>query len=286
MHTPIEQKIIRTNGIALNVALAGPVDGKPLILLHGFPEFWYGWRHQIDHLASLGFRLWMPDQRGYNLSDKPQDLYDYRVDEMVMDTIGLMSATGQEKVCIAGHDWGAMVVWWLALRHPEKIERMAILNVPHPRVFQRHLRYNIKQMVKSVYAGFFQIPFLPERLLTLADGKPFARFIKMSGLKNTFSDEDLDRYRETWQQPDAMRSMLNWYRAYLRYAPPAPKSWRIKPKTLLIWGKKDIALSSDMVEPSYDLCDNAELVWLEKGSHWVQHDEKERVSQLLGQFFS
>lgn len=286
-NTPnIEQKIIRTNGIALNVMQAGPKDGTPLILLHGFPEFWYGWRHQIDHLTGLGFRLWIPDQRGYNISDKPPDIFDYRMDELVMDVIGLINATGESRAMIAGHDWGAMVLWWLALKHPDRIRRMAILNVPHPRVFQRHLRFNVKQMVKSWYTGAFQLPFLPERLFRLRDGRLSARVLQFTGLRDTFSAEDMARYREAWKQPDAPRSMINWYRAYMRHPPSRPDSWRIKPETLIIWGLRDGALSADMLEPSYDLCDNGRYLKLEKATHWVQHDEKERVNQVLGQFFS
>jgi epoxide hydrolase 4 len=281
-----EQKIIRTNGIALNVIQAGPQDGTPIFLLHGFPEYWYGWRHQIEHLVWKGFRVWVPDQRGYNLSDKPEDVFDYRMDELVMDTIGLINAAGVDKANIVGHDWGAVVLWWLALRHPERVNKMAILNVPHPRVFQRHIRFNVKQILRSLYAGFFLLPALPEMSVKFNDSKVFARLIKATGLRDTFSDEDMEKYREAWAQPHAVRSMINWYRAYARYNPAPPKSWRIKPQTLILWGLKDKALSSDLVEPSYDLCDNAELVTLEKATHWVQHDEKERVNQLLGMFFS
>lgn len=286
MEIHYEQKLIRTNGIALNVVQAGPETGKPVVLLHGFPEFWYGWRHQIDHLASRGLHVWVPDQRGYNLSDKPRDVFDYRIDELVLDIVGVIKATGHEKVMLAGHDWGAMVAWWLALRHPQIIEKLAILNVPHPRVFQRHLRINPRQFMKSWYAGFFQVPFLPESLFNMADGRAFANVLRLSGKRSTFSQEELAHYREAWQEPYAARSMLNWYRAYLRHAPEPPASWRVRIPTLIIWGLRDVALSRDMVEPSADLCDNVEVVELEKATHWVQHDEKERVSQLLGLFFA
>lgn len=286
IETKYEHRLIRTNGVALNVVQAGPPDGKPIILLHGFPEFWYGWRHQIDHLAWKGFRVWVPDQRGYNLSDKPRDLSDYKIDELVMDIVGLIGATGHAKACVAGHDWGALVAWWLALRHPEVIEKLAILNVPHPRVFQRQLRSNVKQIFKSWYAGVFQIPVLPDQIIKANDGRIFSRMIRSTGQRGTFSDEDMARYREAWMQPNAVRSMLNWYRAYLRYPPKAPQSWRIRVPTLILWGLRDIALSQDLIEPSYDLCDNAELVTLEKATHWVQHDEKERVNQMLGTFFA
>lgn len=284
--TQYEQKIIRTNGVALNVVQAGPADGKPVILLHGFPEFWYGWRHQIDHLVWKGFRVWAPDQRGYNLSDKPKDLSDYRIDEMVMDIVGLINAAGHGKAFVVGHDWGAMVAWWLALRHPELIEKMVIMNVPHPRVFQRQLRSNIKQIFKSWYAGWFQLPFIPETTLRFADSRIFARIIQMTANKGSFTEEDMEEYRRAWAEPNAMKSMLNWYRAYLRYPPKPPKNWRVSVPTMIIWGKKDVALSFDLVEPSYDLLDNGELMVMEKATHWVQHDEKERVSQLLGMYFS
>ncbi|HKD74990.1 MAG TPA: alpha/beta hydrolase, partial [Ktedonobacterales bacterium] len=121
---------VATNGITLNVAQTGPDDGQLLIFLHGFPEFWYGWRQQIPYFADLGYRVWAPDQRGYDLSDKPQGVAAYRLDTLARDIVGLITAAGREKAFVVGHDWGAAVAWWLAMRYPEHLDRVAMLNVP------------------------------------------------------------------------------------------------------------------------------------------------------------
>lgn len=286
MEIPYETKIVRTNGVALNVVQAGPASGKPVILLHGFPEFWYSWRHQIPHLVENGFRVWAPDQRGYNESDKPNEISDYRMDELVWDVVGLINAAGHDKAYVVGHDWGAIVAWWLALRQPQLIEKLAILNAPHPRVLQRQYRSNIKQLLKSWYAGFFQLPILPESLMTLNEGRVFARALRQTGRRDAFNDADMATYREAWAQPGAARAMLNWYRAYRRYRPEAPGNWRITMPTLIIWGMKDNAFSTDVIEPSYDLCDKAQLVTLKNATHWVQHEERDRVNTLLTDFLS
>ena len=144
-----EHHFIQTNGITLHTVMAGPVDGPVVILLHGFPEFWFGWRRQIPALAGAGFRVWVPDQRGYNLSDKPKGVVAYRLEALGADILGLINATGQERVYLAGHDWGAMVAWWVALNAPERLRRLAILNVPHPYVMRKHLLADPRQRARS-----------------------------------------------------------------------------------------------------------------------------------------
>ncbi|HLF91024.1 MAG TPA: alpha/beta fold hydrolase, partial [Anaerolineales bacterium] len=160
----MEQKKIRTNGIALNVAQSGLRDGPLLILLHGFPEFWYGWRKQIPFLAAAGYRVWAPDQRGYNLSDKPDRIAAYTVDILAADVIGLIDVAGQEKTILIGHDWGAAVAWWAAAAYPDRISRLIVMNVPHGVVMKKQLRRSVAQLRKSWYIFFFQLPWLPEAL--------------------------------------------------------------------------------------------------------------------------
>ena len=282
-----EQQLIRTNGVNLNVIQAGDPDGDLTILLHGFPEFWYGWRHQIPVLATRGLRLWIPDQRGYNFSDKPNGIRGYRVDELIADIVGLVHAAGEERANIIGHDWGAMIAWWLALRYPEKVARLGILNMPHPRVFEKTLRTSPSQIIKSIYAGVFQIPFLPEKLISLNDWYLMAETIQSSGNPGSFTDEDMQQYRNAWSKPGAMTSMMNWYRAYLRYYPVAPVSWRVTMPTLMIWGTQDQALSEDMARPSIEYCENGgELYLLTDATHWVQHDKATRVNELLSEFLN
>jgi pimeloyl-ACP methyl ester carboxylesterase len=280
-----EHHFIRANGIVLHTVVAGPTDGPAVILLHGFPEFWYGWRRQIPALAAAGFRVWAPDQRGYNLSDKPKGRSAYRMDAIAHDAIGLIEATGRSQVCLAGHDWGAMVAWWVALTAPERLRRLAILNVPHPLVSTRHIRTDPRQMLRSTYAAFFQLPWLPEALLRAGNYHLLALMMRGSARRGAFSDGELDRYRRAWSQPRALESMLNWYRAFLqRPVPDEPP--RVSVPTTIIWGKKDVALRSVMAEESADLCEQREVIWLPENSHWVQHEAADRVNEILITRFS
>ena len=282
----IEHQLIRVNGITLHTAVAGPANGPAVILLHGFPEFWYGWRRQIPALAAAGFRVWVPDQRGYNLSDKPRELADYRQSVLAGDILGLIDAIGQERVYLAGHDWGASVAWWLASFHPERLRHVAILNVPHPSIAYRHITSDPRQMVRSTYAAFFQLPWLPEALLSAGNWRVLARAMKTSSLPGAFSDEELAEYRRAWSQPRAMTSMLNWYRAAAQRPeetqPPEP----IVPPVTIIWGKKDVALRSVMAEESVALCRQGELIWMPDNTHWVQHEAAERVNAILLERFT
>jgi pimeloyl-ACP methyl ester carboxylesterase len=277
---PLDHHFIRTNDIVLHTVMAGPADGPVVVLLHGFPEFWYGWRHQIPALAAAGFRVWAPDQRGYNLSDKLRGRAAYRTDVLAQDAIGLIAATGQPQVYLVGHDWGAMVAWWVALTAPDCVRRLAILNVPHPEVSVRHVRSDPRQMARSTYAAFFQLPWLPERLLSAANYRLLAQGMKNSSRQGAFSDEELDHYRQAWAKPRALQSMLNWYRAFLLH--PVPDgSLRVTMPTTIIWGKRDFALRSVMAEESADLCAQRELIWLPDNSHWVQHEAADRVNEIL-----
>lgn len=275
---------ITTNGVSLHMVTDGPKDGPLVILLHGFPEYWYSWRHQIPFLADQGFCVWAPDQRGYNESDKPDGVSAYSVAELAKDVIGLIDVSGRDKVYLVGHDWGAVVAWWTAIHYPERLHKMAVLNVPHPVVMERTMRKSLKQLLMSWYIFFFQLPFLPELGFKWGGGRDMAESMRRTARKGTFSDEDLERYREAWAKPGAVTAMINWYRAAFRARPPIPRDTRVKVPTLLIWGARDMALSRQMAQPSIDMCDDGRLVLIEEATHWVQHDEPERVNQLLGDF--
>jgi epoxide hydrolase 4 len=281
-----DHTFIQTNGIRLHVVQAGPEDGKLVILLHGFPEFWYGWRKQIDFLAEQGFRVWAVDQRGYNTSDKPQGIAAYNLDELSADVIGLIDAAGKEKAFLVGHDWGAQVAWWTANKTPERVQKMVILNVPHQRVFRKHLAASWQQRRKSWYMMFFQLPWLPDTLLTLNGAKGLGRTLRMSSNPGTFTDADLKEYYAAWSQPGAMTGMVNWYRAIVKAPPQRLPSSRITVPTLLLWGKKDFALDWEMAQPSIDLCDDGRLVFFENATHWVQLEEAEQVNRLMADFLS
>jgi pimeloyl-ACP methyl ester carboxylesterase len=263
---------------------AGPADGPLVVLLHGFPEFWYGWRRQIGPLAEAGYRVLVPDQRGYNTSDKPGSVADYRIELLAADVLALIHEAGRDRATVVGHDWGAAVAWWLGSHHPERLERLAILNVPHPFVMRRHLLVNPRQFLRSWYIFSFQIPWMAEWSFRWRDGRLAARVLRATSRAGTFTDEDLTRYREAWARPDAMRSMVNWYRAAIRGAvrPYGPR--RVPVETLVLWGARDAALGFEMVAPSLRLCDRGHLVVFKNASHWLQHEEAVAVSALLKRF--
>ncbi len=282
--TEIRHRTIATNGVRLHVVEAGPEDGPLLILLHGFPEFWYGWRQQIGPLAAAGYRVQVPDQRGYNLSGKPRRVASYNLDRLARDVLGLLDEAGTTKARVVGHDWGAVVGWWLGVRYPDRLERLALLNVPHPLVMEQTLWHSSTQRKKSNYMFFFQLPWLPERLFSRKDFAYAEKSLLGSSRPGTFSDEDLARYKAAWSQPRAVRSMIHWYRAALRARPPRPKNPRVTVPTLLIWGTQDRFLGQEMAQPSIDLCDQGRLELIPEASHWVQLEEPERVNQLLLDF--
>lgn len=253
-------------------------------MLHGFPEFSYGWRKQIPYLASAGYRVWAPDQRGYNISDKPEGIGAYTLDKLAADVVGLIDASGEEKAYLVGHDWGGAVAWWVAAVYPERLAKLVILNVPHGSVMHKNLRKNWAQRRKSWYFFFFQIPWLPEALARLGNWKFAIRALVKTSRPGTFSESDLEQYRRAWSQPNAYRSMINWYRAIMQKPPKGRGSKRISVPMLLIWGAQDRFLGREMVQPSIDRCDDGNLVFIEEASHWVQHEEAERVNKLIDTF--
>jgi pimeloyl-ACP methyl ester carboxylesterase len=286
MATRLEEHYIPTNSITLHVMAAGPVEGPLVVLLHGFPEFWYGWRRQIPALAAAGYRVLVPDQRGYNRSDKPRGLRAYRTNVLAADIVGLLDAAGREQAAIIGHDWGAMVAWVLALEHPERVARLAILNVPHPAVMADNLRHNMRQRVRSLYAAFFQLPGLPEWVVRAGNWRVLAEGMRRSACPGSFTAADLRRYRAVWARPGAITAMLNWYRAALRRPPPRPADPRVHVPTLMIWGAGDQALGREMAPQSIALCDDGRLHVIEDATHWVQHDAADRVNALLLDFLA
>jgi pimeloyl-ACP methyl ester carboxylesterase len=281
----VEHHLIKTNGVTLHVVTAGPADGEPVILLHGFPEFWYGWRHQIPALVEAGYRVIVPDQRGYNQSDKPQGIENYTLDKLAADVVGLMDALGYRQVYLVGHDWGAVVAWSVGIMYPERLKRLTIMNVPHPSVFQRYVRSNLRQMLKSWYVFSFQMPVVPEWLFAMGGYSMGVRAIKGSGKPDTFSDDDMERYREAWAHSGALTGMINWYRAIVQKPPKLSDNVRVRVPTLVIWGKQDAFLSAEMAQLSVEMCDDGQLVMIDDATHWVQHDAAEQVNSLLLGFF-
>lgn len=291
-----EMHYIRANGVLLHTVIAGPVDGEPIMLLHGFPEFWYGWRAQIDTLAAAGYRVIVPDQRGYNLSDKPKEVSDYRITILATDVVSLAEALGYTQINLVGHDWGAAVAWWVATMYPERLKKLVILNVPYPSLMRDELlNGNWQQIMKSWYIGFFQIPFLSEGVLSFNNYEGLADTLRRTSNPGSFTAADIDRYKRAWALPGAMTAMLNWYRAMVQQNLPRIGSaatstsgerppTRIRVPTLMLWGEKDVALSKELAQPSIDLCDDGRLIFFPNATHWVQHDEAEAVNRHILEF--
>lgn len=270
--------------VKLHSAAAGPKDGPVVILLHGFPEFWYGWHRQIEPLAAAGFRVIVPDQRGYNLSSRPSGVASYALTELVSDVIAIADQLGQQKIFLAGHDWGAAVAWSTALLHPLRVGKLVVLNVPHPSVMRKFLNTRFKQFRRSWYMFFFQPPWLPETLLSTFNYRMAAGSLLRSSRPGTFSAEDIAQYRAAWSQPGAMTAMINWYRALFRYrAKFTDRTVHIP--TRILWGERDAFLLSEMAQASLRYCDKGELFSFANASHWLQHEEPARVSELMIDFF-
>ena len=287
--SPLEFRVFHINGIALHVVLAGPARGKPLLFLHGFPEFWFAWRHQIDHFVSSGYRVIIPDQRGYNLSDKPAGIASYSIDLLAEDVAGVLDSVTDSKAFVVGHDWGAGVTWYLAARYSERVSRAAIMSGPHPRVFIKNLTINPTQLRKSLYSLFFQLPWLPERVLRRRDWAALVRALRDTSPPGVFSDRDLEQYKKSWARKDALTAMLNWYRAAILHPSKFAldsKISRVKVPALVIWGRNDQFLDQALARESLLYCDDGHLEIFETATHWVQHEEPAQVNTLLSQFFA
>ena len=273
-------------GVKLHYATAG-VGEKLVILLHGFPEFWYSWRHQLIALSDE-YTVVAPDMRGYNLSDKPANVADYEMDKLVDDVCGLIRHFGREQAAIVGHDWGASVAWTIAQKHPEYVWKLCALQVPPISVWQKN--QTVKQFLASWYVLFFQIPRLPEWLLSRND---FA--ILAEGLKNStaepgvFSGENIAEHKKSWSQPRALTSALNYYRANIlkRLFFKQSTEEKIKVPTLFIYGEKDAAVLPESVQGIGEVIDAAyQEIRIPDAAHWVQQEAAEIVTDSLREFLA
>lgn len=285
------------NGVRLHYVEAG--EGPLVVLLHGFPEHWYSWREQLPALVEAGYRVVAPDMRGYNRSEKPPGVSAYRIGQLVEDVRALIDHCGAESAHLVGHDWGGMIAWEVAARHPESVDRLVVMNAPHPGAYRRELREpDSDQRRRSSYVLFFQLPWLPELLFEFGGERLLKRLFR-EGAENpeAFDDGAIRRYAEACSRPGAMTGMLNYYRAAFRgtvrsaipgrSAPTATTSdGLIDRPTLLLWGMGDEALSPRLTEGLGEWVPDLEVDRIDDASHWVQMDAPDRVNDALVGFLS
>jgi pimeloyl-ACP methyl ester carboxylesterase len=273
--------------VKLHYATAG--DGDELVvLLHGFPEFWYSWRHQIAALSDE-YTIVAPDLRGYNLSDKPLHIKDYSIDKLVDDVTGLVRHFGRERAAIVGHDWGAIVDWAVARNQPEYVSKLCAMQVPPTAIWRKN--QTVKQFLASWYMFFFQIPALPEWLLSRNDFALLTNSLKTSTIEpDVFTDADIARYKSSWREDRALSSALNYYRANVLqriFAGEAAADAKIKVPTLFIYGERDPVVLPSSVEGIGDVIDAPySEIRIPDAAHWVQQEAPEIVNDSLREFLA
>ncbi len=281
----LEHRFAAVNGIHLHYVIQG--NGPELVvLLHGWPEFWYSWRYQLPVLAEK-YTVVAPDLRGFNLSDKPEGHEQYQTKHVIKDIYELVRHLGFEQCYVVGHDWGGAVAWHFATAYPEMTKKLAILNCPHPKLMLSNLVTNPKQLRRSWYMMGFQIPVLPELIL----GQILEKFYEanMRGWMfnpQNMTDQDLKLYVQAYREKDALTTSINYYRAGLRCGiDPDLKKKKVKVPVRVIWGKNDKALGVELNDKIHEVVDaRHEVVYIDNCSHWTQIDHPERVNELLLEF--
>jgi len=276
---------IDTGDVKLHAVEAG--KGPLVVLLHGFPEFWWTWVHQIPALAAAGFHVVAPDLRGYNLSDRPRRVRDYAFERLTDDVAAIIRAMGETKAHVVGHDWGGGIAYSFAMVHPEMMRRLAILNAPHPEAFRIAVLSTWRQFKKSWYVLFFQIPWLPEKLLRRDDYKELRAALRM-GRPGVVPDSEVEPYVDAARRSEGLFGGIHYYRAMARSALflDLPKPRVIECPVLVVWGRNDDSLGEELAEPPKRWVTNARVEKLPNASHWVQLDEPEKVNRLLVEFLS
>ena len=276
-----QHEYITTNGIKLHYVTQG--EGPLMLMLHGFPEFWYSWRKQIPEFAKY-FKVVAVDLRGYNESDKPGDQSAYIIDEFIKDIAGVIKGLGYEKCVLVGHDWGGAIAWNVAYTYPEMVERLIVLNIPHPAKFVSGLR-NPQQLLRSAYVLFFQLPIIPELFIQSDNYQAIETFFKgMAVDKNAFTSSDIDIYKDAAAKRGALTAMLNYYRNIFQQK-FLNKYWGLlEVPTLMIWGENDPALGKELTYGTEAYATDFQIKYIPNCSHWVQQEQPELVNQYIREF--
>ena len=285
----IQTEMIEAGGHTFEVDTCGEGD-RLAICMHGFPEHAYSWRYQLPLLASLGYRAWAPNQRGYGKSYRPQGVENYDIEKLVADIGDLFDASGAKSLTILAHDWGAAIAWVFAIKQTRPLENLIIMNVPHPACFGENRR-SLSQLRKSWYMFFFQIPKLPEFLLGRKAARPVGDSILSTSRDETmFPDSVLDVYRNNAASPGALTAMINYYRAAFRSKTMSNYSSedvaKIETPTLLVWGEDDVALGKELTYNTDKYVTDLKIRYLPGVSHWVQQEAPIPVNAMVGAFLT
>lgn len=279
-----KHELIHANGLDLHYVTQG--EGQLILCLHGFPEFWYSWRHQIPEFADT-YKVVALDLRGYNESDKPQEREAYRMAELMRDVEGVIRGLGYEQCILVGHDWGGAIAWSFAYEHPEMVKQLIILNLPHPAIFSESLRHNPQQLLRSWYVFLFQVPLLPEFLLQLFDYEAIASaFENMAVDKTAFTKADLNAYKDAAAKRGALTAMINYYRNIFESITKS-RSWPVLDiPTLMIWGEEDAALGKELTYGTEVYVKDFRIKYIPHCSHWVQQEQPQLVNQYMREFLN
>ncbi len=293
--TAISQGFADLGSIRLHYAEAGDRNNKLVILLHGFPEFWFTWRKQLPELGK-SYHAVAPDMRGYNLSDRPENLDDYKINHLIDDVVRLAAHFGADDFYLAAHDWGAAVAWSVALARPDLVKGLMILNGPHPYIFAKLLEQNQNQIDHSQYMSDFRSPKAEETLKQ--DNFEWLwdwTFVEHERNGLITADEKQE-YIRAWAQPGAITAMLNYYRASPLKPRPVggsskslelnPDHFRVKVPTMIMWGEKDHALVPENLNEIEDFVPDLKLIKLSDVTHWVTHEAPDRVNTEISSFIA
>ncbi len=278
-----QHEFITTNGIRLHYVTQG--EGPLMLMLHGFPEFWYSWRHQIPEFAK-NFKVVALDLRGYNDSDKPDQQSAYVMDEFIKDVEGVIKGLGYEKCVLVGHDWGGAIAWSFTYTHPEMVEQLIVLNIPHPAKFAEGLR-TPAQLLRSYYMFLFQLPLVPEFFMQASDYQAIeTAFVGMAVDKSAFTKADIEAYKDAAAKRGALTAMLNYYRNILQQR-MFNQNWSVlEVPTLMIWGENDTALGMELTYGTAVYVRDFQIKYIPNCSHWVQQEKPELVNLYMQSFLN
>jgi pimeloyl-ACP methyl ester carboxylesterase len=285
LHPGIRERKVEANGLRFHVLEAGEGD-RLALCLHGFPELGFSWRNQLPVLAELGWRVWAPDLRGYGGTDRPVGRESYAVERLMDDVAGLIDAAGARETLLLAHDWGGIVAWLFAMRRLRPLDRLVVMNLPHPACYEHALRRGGRQWLRSWYVLLFQLPWLPEAILGARGAEPIGRaFRDMAVHKENFPDAVLEVYRRAAREPGALTAMLNYYRAAFSGGGARRQRSLGYPKievpTLVLWGEQDTALGVETLDGTSEYVSRLTVHRIPGASHWVQQDAPEEVNALL-----